>query len=55
MMGAVVEFVSPWGDGIVGGEVIEADERFLAVDYQGSIIVLHPVADDEGVHKVMDW
>jgi len=53
---SAVRFVDPWDKvSIVGGEVIEIGESSIAVNYQGSVVVLAPVADENGLYKVYQF
>lgn len=55
-----VRFVSPWGDGVVAGEILEKHDGDVlsacwVVDYQDSIVVVSAVPDENGLHEVFDY
>lgn len=52
-VGSVVRFVDPCDEvSVVGGEVVEVGDGFLAVDYQGIVIVLDSCVGDGGLYGV---
>lgn len=53
-IGQVVQFMSPHENELVGGEVIEIIDEInaLSVDYQGSILIVSMMSDDQGIHEV---
>lgn len=51
----VVRFIDPWDKvSIVGAEVVEVEEHFISVNYQGSFVVLSP-ASVSGLHEVFQY
>lgn len=51
----VVRFVDPWDKvTVVGAEIVEVESQFICVNYQGSAVVLSPVALN-GLHEVFQY
>lgn len=53
-IGQVVQFMSPHENELVSGEVVEIIDEInaLSVDYQGSILIVSMMSDDQGIHEV---